>query len=69
MGCFGVIIDWIKPFSFLLDSKVMEQVNNPPENERRREIPPPEKFKSRSAGEMRLKLLDNALLNIIISCI
>ncbi len=28
MGSFGVIIDWIKPFSFLLDSKVIEQVNN-----------------------------------------
>jgi hypothetical protein len=40
MGCFGVIIHWIKPFSFLLDSKVMEQVNNLPENGRRREIPP-----------------------------
>jgi hypothetical protein len=23
MRCFEVIIDWIKPFSFLLDSKVM----------------------------------------------
>jgi len=69
MGCFGVIIDWIKPFSFLLDSKVMEQVNNPPENERRRKIPPPEKSKSRSAGKMRLNRLDNPLLNIIISCI
>jgi hypothetical protein len=69
MGCFGVIIDWIKPFFFLLDSTVMEQVNNPPENERKREIPPPEKFKSRSSGEMRLKLLDNSLLNVMISCI
>jgi hypothetical protein len=28
----------------------MEEVNNLPENSRRREIPPPEKFKSRSAG-------------------
>ena len=43
---FGVRIDWIKPFSFLLDPKVMEQVNNLPENNKRREIPPPEKFKS-----------------------
>ena len=47
MGCFGVIIDWIKPFFFLLDSKVMEQVNNPPEDERRREIPPPQSLARR----------------------
>jgi hypothetical protein len=46
----GVGIDLIKPFSFLLDPKVMAQVNNLPENDRRREIPPPEKFKSTSAG-------------------
>jgi len=65
-GMFKVRIDWIKPFSFLLDPKVMEQVNNLPENNKRREIPPPEKFKSRSAGEMGLKLLDTSLLNVII---
>lgn len=38
-GIFGVRIDWIKPFSFLLDPKVMAQVNHLPE-----------KCKSRSAG-------------------
>ena len=48
---FGVRIDWIKPFSFLLDPKVMEQVNNLPENNKRREIPPLVIFKSCSAGD------------------
>jgi hypothetical protein len=34
-----------------LDPKVMEQVSNLPENSKRQEILPPEKFKSRSAGD------------------
>ena len=65
-GMFKVRIDWIKPFSFLLDPKVMAQVNNLPENNKRREIPPPEKFKSRSAGEMGLKLLDNTMIFVLL---
>jgi hypothetical protein len=44
----------------------MEQVNNLPGNSKRQEIPPPEMFKSRSAGEMGLKLLDTSLLSVII---
>jgi hypothetical protein len=37
----GAGIEWVKPFPFLLDPKVMEEVGILSENDRRRGIPPP----------------------------
>ena len=68
-GMFKVRIDWIKPFSFMLDPKVMEQVNNLSENNRRREIPHLEKFKSCSAGNQGRfsnSVIDEILLEFMI---
>ncbi|HOT47114.1 MAG TPA: hypothetical protein PLC28_19730 [Spirochaetota bacterium] len=47
----------------------MEQVNNMPENNKRREIPHPEKFNSRSAGNQgrfSISVIDGIIINFMI---
>jgi hypothetical protein len=64
----GVGIDWIKPFSLPLDPKVMDQVNNLHENDRRRDFPPPEKFKSHDAGiqgRFSSQVIDELVLDFV----
>jgi len=62
----GARIDWTKTFSFLLDPKVMAQVNKLPENSRRREIPPLGIWSAGNQGRFSNSMIDEIVLEFMI---